>query len=861
MWCSGVFFNGYVGVAEPAQAQENTIWTITAEATGNGGNTQSLNNMWLWQILNLILKIIYLLLWPLLVVAGIALDNTLVYASVFHLDAPLWKFRNMMKNFANFALWFMVLFAIIKNLFMAKDEKWPIDIIKKTLIAGVLIQASRFLMAALIDVSTIATYAVGWLPLSVLKNTDIGKQKILTVNSEINLNKFNALSKKSEGFKVRYSTQYNGKTIKISPCKVEKSFIVGRELSDPEYINFKNFEWTPYSWYEVCVLFGNQLVMRKESAFMSGTNSLIAQHTVPPVTGDYTTPGWYEKLMTTFLNMTGWHLTGWVTGTLVSLNWWSNQTGFTQWKNFFDQSTSITISDLINKSKWFVGPLVTMYSSLLNFAQLTDTSVTSISETSGIFLIKTWVAIALFFPLLALAVVLIARVALLWLYIVWSPFLVIKKVFSDFIPKDALGSLGKHLDINNVFKLIFAPVVTVAALSISLIFMTALINGFKSGDNQQISSNVSESLQIEPIPAAIGNQAFRVGWSSELEFKNFDRWGSLDRFSWLIVNFFAIGLLRTILFAAIKANALGANIGKEIQEFGANVFQTMPVLPFGKWWERVGVGAAWDVLSARPREYIQERETKDKQNVEALFKEPEPTTTITADQATKIATNLWSMEFEKATTEAWVAIPTAWITGLSNQENISAVYKALNEVYTDEQERKKAAANANTIFGEWRYDKQTASLAKEKVDALFTKATNEADITSITQNATSKTDLDAYFKIPGNVKYTTAAIGDTTYDITQKTDWTYAAVKTSATITPQETELKKLIGTAADKAALDAIFTTNLTANKSTIDAYFTAAGKDTYEIPIGPKTFIITKTLDPTDATKTKFTYPVTEK
>ena len=60
--------------------------------------------MGIWQILDMILKIIYLLLWPLLVIAGLALDNTLVYASIFNLDAPLWKFWNMMKNFANFAL-------------------------------------------------------------------------------------------------------------------------------------------------------------------------------------------------------------------------------------------------------------------------------------------------------------------------------------------------------------------------------------------------------------------------------------------------------------------------------------------------------------------------------------------------------------------------------------------------------------------------------------------------------------------------------------------------------------------------------------------------------------------------------------
>jgi len=74
------------------------------EAPTTDTSTNSLSTMGLRQILDMVLKIIYLLLRPLLVVAGLALDNTLVYASVFHLDAPLWKFWNMMKNFANFTL-------------------------------------------------------------------------------------------------------------------------------------------------------------------------------------------------------------------------------------------------------------------------------------------------------------------------------------------------------------------------------------------------------------------------------------------------------------------------------------------------------------------------------------------------------------------------------------------------------------------------------------------------------------------------------------------------------------------------------------------------------------------------------------
>lgn len=55
-------------------------------------------------LVDLALKVIYILLWPLLVIAGMSLDNTLVYGSFLHMDAPLRAFRNIMKNFANFAL-------------------------------------------------------------------------------------------------------------------------------------------------------------------------------------------------------------------------------------------------------------------------------------------------------------------------------------------------------------------------------------------------------------------------------------------------------------------------------------------------------------------------------------------------------------------------------------------------------------------------------------------------------------------------------------------------------------------------------------------------------------------------------------
>jgi hypothetical protein len=55
----------------------------------------------------------------------------------------------------------------------------------------------------------------------------------------------------------------------------------------------------------------------------------------------------------------------------------------------------------------------------------------------------------------------------------------------------------------------------------------------------------------------------------------------MDWFSWLMVNFFAIGLMRMIFFAALKSNELGKSVGGKVQSFGENVFKTLPILPMG----------------------------------------------------------------------------------------------------------------------------------------------------------------------------------------------------------------------------------------------------------------------------------------
>jgi hypothetical protein len=92
-----------------------------------------------------------------------------------------------------------------------------------------------------------------------------------------------------------------------------------------------------------------------------------------------------------------------------------------------------------------------------------------------------------------------------------------------------------------------------------------------------------------------------------------------------MINLFAIGLMRMIVFAAIKANVIGEKIAggeKGIQKFGENVFRTLPILPIGKGGERVGVGSAAKVIGNIPDRYNQKLDTEGNKQVENWLGEP-----------------------------------------------------------------------------------------------------------------------------------------------------------------------------------------------------------------------------------------------
>lgn len=144
------------------------VWTSFAQSTTTWSSWLTLTQ----QFSKLMHIAISMLSWWWVILATLAwkfMTNDFVYGTFLHLDSSLWNLWNMMKNFANFTLWFILIFSIAKNLLgVAKNNSSPLNESMKTvwkvLMAWVLVQMSWFLISVLLDLSTIGTAAIWALP-------------------------------------------------------------------------------------------------------------------------------------------------------------------------------------------------------------------------------------------------------------------------------------------------------------------------------------------------------------------------------------------------------------------------------------------------------------------------------------------------------------------------------------------------------------------------------------------------------------------------------------------------------------------------------------------------------------------------
>ncbi len=616
----------------------NEIYAQTTPATQDDGSQKAnIEEAWkdAWDFLDLVLKLVYVVVWPMIFLAGIAMDNTMVYGSVFHMDAPLWDFWNMTKNFANFGLAFIVLFAILKWVISSfskskADERSPINIITKTLIAWVLIQASWFLMSVIIDISTIATYAIWGMPMSLMNDTSwklaANDQRIIQTHSHLELNNIDKIS--DETSMIRYKIPYTWWVLEISPCLLKdigpNTYIVGRLLGD-ERFNYIGKTLPPeldishsdLPTRNICIFWGRKIVFFNEFPWVAtntwGNYSSTLNTTIEKL-GDHTKE---LEICNFIINLDRTNLTGNCWTELQALQnklkeWLEpdqqrEKYGSTIYENLLTKleklpnsdnkavywvltgdsrikkTTAPTVAKIIKEAQWFAGPLATIFVSIMDFASLSDTSLqnSSIGKNLGELIIKSGVALAMIFPLIALAVILFIRIWYLRVAIAASPIFILLEVFKKTLWKTLWDSL-KTFSLENIIKAVFAPVITVFALSISIIFMSTLNKALSEENINQVK--IFEEFWITEEEKD-DYKYMTIFWYTVAYPKRVHTfvWATGDRFSWMIINFCGIGIMRFILFAAIKASWAIGKVWESIKSFGENVFKTAPILPIA-WW-------------------------------------------------------------------------------------------------------------------------------------------------------------------------------------------------------------------------------------------------------------------------------------
>lgn len=582
--------------------------------------------------LNDVLRWLYIILWPLLFIAGLAVDNTLVYWELFHFDAVLVGIWDMIKNMANFSLFFIALFFILKGMWQNKISDIQ-KTVKKLLIAWILIQASWFLMGAIIDISTIAVYWVWGLPGRwtewMKENTTVMDRPILQSNISI-------LRKREKNEKLWTYIYHTYWKKTLAECIVKDYhdglYIIGmRKFAPNGEPKIGVFE------KNICVY--NQRAYRF-TEFGTGILSQIQQDpTKKPQKysleneKDYDNAieaiRWDDELMKKLITQ-GQYIVPLLVATGRTSSCGDAHCGMIAIDDDFYKKEEYwyTLRTVLDSTKWHIWPFITLYYSLLWYTDIGAKDELNWWEQIRVFwlfLMKAVFAVLLIIPLLAMVVVLILRVWVLWLAIAFLPFLVIKWIFFASKQGESGNFIDKHFEWWNLIKIIFAPVIMVFAVSISLIFMHAI--DMDTIDSINREDTLKESFHLSTEKEGVGKKGTQEecpgGYIEVLGLISIcDKWWNLwsvgNTFLDMIEKLFGLAIMWFLLFAAIKTNSIWNAIWKTIQNTAQKWMWTVPIVPVagGVWLNTLNK----EILSGNAvNRVIAERDRQDSEKLKQLM--------------------------------------------------------------------------------------------------------------------------------------------------------------------------------------------------------------------------------------------------
>lgn len=579
---------------------------------------------------------LYTVTWPLILIAWTFMDNNVVYGSFIWMDSLLWKVWNVMRSFANYIIWFILIFSIFSLFLWWKLEQFnPIKMIPQLAIASILVNASWFLIAAMIDVSNVMTYAVWTLPLQMAKK-DIVKNQIvpkfwikLQDDSENSFKIWVMDGKKTLPF-CEYTPSKDWKLMAKSDCVFESKW---------KYYKYSSWDTIDPS---------------------KPTNAIKS------------------------------------------------------WNTFWD---------IQKKLWWMVWILWTMYASLINIWKTASYPSWSWVAMTWDVIFKFAFLLALIIPLFTLAIILIVRTVLLWMFIVISPIIFL------FTPiKNFEKVLWEKWKLTSLVSLIFLPVVVVFALSLSFVFLSYL-KFQKHAINDTFWVKFKWKQVIIPLDWKDGKHNITIGYKwddSASPFSNI--WAA---FSWFIESIFAIGFMWIIVFSALKTSKLTSWIASSINKFSISMAKAAPIVPIAG---GQSISSLWQWISQIKQLPWQRQSEQYTKNLDPLLKELEGRMSWAESNAKKNA----NTSIPTASVGGWVSTSDFASSASANWSTESSLKdKTVSDVLSNSEDlstlAKELGVNKTALkISLWKFNPTTKISDVKSADLKkYFKASTQADVKKI----------------------------------------------------------------------------------------------------------------------------------
>lgn len=551
----------------------NTVYAQWETVTEDAKFQEKVTN-WL-QDFSFLNRACYILLYPILILAGALVNNSFVYAEVFKFDVVLWQLWNVVRNLANYALWFIFVFKIFQFLVNGQKSGEITKLLRSTLIAWIGIQASWFLLAVIIDISNILTYSVWWLPIHILwmqesewDDANFWNPYVFQTVVSVDFNDPDTvhtyLSNTSTG-ENKWWDHF------IAECE---TFYFGWEGDNAEELIVAPKIVYYYDWEQYHSTEQDKCHVWDDVFYLGGFAAGIDWQTCSDKKSCTDSQNKYKDSLDKAIKELKQKDRGWIMWDVSAWkvlqiknahsSWagvWHVYGGTTPW---LDVNNEVTWSEwkmkrLNSVLEWddgYIWIFSALYSSLLNAGSNFRVSDAWIYKSLLNTLLSFLHTLAVGIPLLAMLVVFFMRIGIIWIAIILSPAIVLLAAFGRWDKVKNLNiKLLEYLTIWNLIGIIFSPAVICFAVSISTVLVRII-------SNVNAKDVLTEKTSI-------------LWWLIELniEWMWLGMWNFICSIMWVAISWF-------LIWSAVKASELWkSKIVTWLHDLAKTAIWSVPIIP------------------------------------------------------------------------------------------------------------------------------------------------------------------------------------------------------------------------------------------------------------------------------------------